>query len=36
MEKMNESMGQNEEWTIWLLAINIKWIIAKRFKGQLA
>ena len=36
MEKINDSIGQIEEWTIWLLAINIKWTIAKRFKGQLA
>ena len=37
MEKNNGwEYGENKEWTIWLLAINKKWIMAKRFKGQLA
>ena len=28
--------GEKKEWTIWLFAINNIWIMAKRFKGQLA
>ena len=32
---MDESMGKNE-WKIWLLAINKKWVMAKRLKRRTA
>ena len=38
MEKktlLDESIRKSNKWTIWLFAINKKWIMAKRLKGQL-